>query len=129
MKVTVILSAERKGYSPEFNQERTWSMWKELQQMDFEAVECDGWYEGCVEDSFAIPTDSTHIETLHELANDYDQSCILVIEQETKKCYFIYNDASVEEAGTWCKVSKKEAYESVGYSYFPAAGVYYTIKE
>lgn len=111
------------------------NLYADLVALGFVPLSCCGTYnnEGD-EPGYMVTGTASSMDFVMELARDYDQDAILVIERDTRKAWILNNDMSVSYAvgggvdhhGLWCRV--KESDVSGDYTYIQSTNTYCQIK-
>lgn len=128
-KFTVLMTASIFGLDLKENLQRNAEMRKELTRLGLSTViDCLGRYDGYQEHSFAIPvTEEYMLVTLEQLAADYEQESILVINNNNKKATLVFTGSRKHvPIGKWCKVSGYTVrVRDLDHTYFPEANAFY----
>lgn len=109
----IILSAERSNLTVKENRVRTLSLMKKLRMFGYTFKVIRGNYRTIGETSIVVQ--SNNIGGLVYLSAMYNQDCILHVDDVNSRAMFC-SALSSDIVGTWSKVSKDIALDSVGYS-------------
>ena len=132
-KFTVLMSACLSNLTASQNMARTGQLATSLTEGDLGFVRCIGVYKGVSEFSMAIPcNDHYNISQLKELAREFEQESILVIDNETKEAHLVELECGLSiivPLGKWTKTTWNDCkYNHDNYTYFPEANVYYVCR-
>lgn len=132
-KFTVLMSACLSTLTESQNAQRTAALHHELKRHSFDVVPCEGVYKGVKEASFAVPVNYHFvIRALSEIAREYEQESILVVDNESKEAHLIELDDCIDvkvAIGKWTKTTWNDCkYNHDNYTYFPEANVYYVCR-
>lgn len=133
-KFTVLMSACLSTLTQTQNAQRTAALHCELKRHSLDVVPCEGVYKGVKEASFAIPVNYEFVvKALSEIAQEYEQESILVINNTTNDAELIFLNLRavdrVEPAGKWTKTTGWDCRENHdNYTHFPEANVYYVCR-
>lgn len=97
----VILSAERVEHDRRENRRRTRKLEKRLLSNNFNIMPALGMYKGVSERSIVVLT--KHFEEMLDVAGDYQQESILVV-NEHNSASLIYHDGRSENLGTFVEI-------------------------
>lgn len=132
-KFTVLMSACLSTLTESQNAQRTAALHRELKRHSLDVVSCEGVYKGVKEASFAVPVNYHYdISQLKELAREFEQESILVIDNETKEAHLVELECGLSiivPLGKWTKTTWNDCkYNHDNYTYFPEANVYYVCR-
>ena len=132
-KFTILMSACLSTLTESQNAQRTAALHRELKRHSFDIVSCEGVYKGVKEASFAVPVNYHFvIRALSEIAREYEQESILVVDNESKEAHLIELDDCIDvkvAIGKWTKTTWNDCkYNHDNYTYFPEANVYYVCR-
>lgn len=133
-KFTVLMSAHLSTLTQLQNAQRTEALHHELKRHSLDVVSCEGAYNGVKEVSFAVPVNYKFVvKALSEVAREYEQESILVVDNETKEAYLFELDGPIDTVSTigkWSKTTWNDCkYNHDNYTYFPEANVYYVCRD
>lgn len=133
-KFTVLMSACLSTLTESQNAQRTAALHRELKRHSLDVVTCEGVYNGVKETSFAVPVNYQFVvKALSEVAREYEQESILVVDNETKEAHLVDLEDVIDlivPIGQWSKTTWNDCkYNHDNYTYFPEANVYYVCRD
>jgi hypothetical protein len=101
---------------------------QELLNNMFYFKEVAGSYKGHSEKGFAIVVqDTADVLTLQDIADEYAQESVLVLDEERQAFLFYMDGKPKELLGLWMAASKLKASELDAFTYDPSTGAYYIV--
>lgn len=136
MKVSIVMSAMVSGRDTRTNLDAHFDLREDLVGLGFEPVSALGKYQGETELSYIVPCKLSDLQKFTKLAYEYEQECILVINQDDLSCRFVDTTKEVthllsplESVGKWTKVTMEEITSSdINEGYTNVNGSYFKIK-